>query len=36
MWCSLWLTMFLELTFAPTKVISNIWRNGDYESNKRN
>ncbi len=34
MWCSLWLTMFLELAFGPTKVISNIWSNGDYESNQ--
>src|SRR2546426_2010477 len=32
MLCSLWLIMFLELAFGPTKVILNISSNGDYES----
>ena len=32
MLCSLWLIMFLELAFGPTKVIINICSNGDYES----
>jgi len=32
MLCSLWLTMFLELAFGPTKLIYSIWRNGDAES----
>src|SRR5213594_3073883 len=32
MLCSLWLIMFLERAFGPTKVILNISSNGDYES----
>ncbi len=33
MLCSLWLTMFSELAFGPTKVIENILSNGDCDFN---